>query len=373
MVIYIFIAIFILSGVVSQEAQSSIIYKASLFILCIFSGFRATWLGGYDAMYYKKFFDTIPVLSDFNSYHGDFSIGYAFLNSLIRTFTGHYEIYELIYSIISIALLSVVIKLLDFENSQQKCLCLFSYYCYRFIWNNWVTYRQNLSNLLFWIFLILFYKSLNRDVDKQALNMKAVLYATCCLLIPPLFHSSAWANIIILPIMFFIGKMNIKIKIIVIPIVSILLNLFGNGLFNNFLEFMIKYVDERYLVYTTDGTIGFNEINFIFRMFFFLFFALNSQLKMYYLEKIDNRDEMILDSLMMMTLIGSINSPVMLRMCEFYAIGMYGSMGLLLSAFEDKSYMLAALIYGIIMIIILIRFLIVTDNGLYLNYHTWLF
>lgn len=55
-------------------------------------------------------------------------------------------------------------------------------------------------------------------------------------------------------------------------------------------------------------------------------------------------------------------------MYEYYAIGIYGLITITSRAFSKNAKLLYAFMVYSIMIIILIRFLLITDNGLYLNY-----
>ena len=81
--------------------------------------------------------------------------------------------------------------------------------------------------------------------------------------------------------------------------------------------------------------------------------------------------ELILNSQAMIVLIGSMNVGTFDRMLEYYAIGLYVGMALFLNNFKGKSKLIGLTFFGVGMIGLLCRFLIIMDNGQFLNYSFW--
>lgn len=103
-------------------------------------------------------------------------------------------------------------------------------------------------------------------------------------------------------------------------------------------------------------------LNYIFRLTFFCLYC-------YFFEKNDgNLKEFVLDSSIILVVLGSINSGLMMRCYELYGLGMYAGMVCFPRYFKKSSIRLAMFIYIIGMLFILIRYLIIMDGGAYLPY-----
>ena len=111
------------------------------------------------------------------------------------------------------------------------------------------------------------------------------------------------------------------------------------------------------------GMVNSNFINFFVRLGLFILFAWH-----YESEKNINK-KIILDTFTMMILIGSFNNVATTRLYEYYAIGLYSSMALLLNSFNKRSQVFIYFGYGLAMMFILARFVMTFDNGqAFMNY-----
>ncbi len=354
MTIYLLIATFIFIGGVFKK--NAYWFEISMLTLFVFTLLRNPLLGGFDAGLYMDFFNIIPDLHHISSYTSRFAIGYTFFNSLIKTFSSNYFVFQLCYTMLSIVLLYLIVSKLKLTN-QEKCFWLFSYVCLHFFWNTWVTYRQNLANLLFWLFLILF---TNANLEKQ--TWKRIIWLVLALLIPPLFHTSAWVNIILIMCYWLIGKLNQFHFTLIIPILAMLLFIFGDSLFSHFLYWMTAFVDERYNMYSGDTTRSVNLLNLLLRLVFFLWFA------WFYKKDKYPYKNMVLSSSALSLLLGAVNSELMARMFEYYSIGLYTCIALTFRHIAPNSRGIFISLFWLGFIIILARWLITFDRGSLLNY-----
>lgn len=354
MIIYIGIALFILVGVCCKQADK--VYKVSLIGLFLFTGLRNPDLGLTDTIIYQRFFRNVPNLVDIVGYDSVYTWGYTILNSFVKTFSDEFLLYQIVYAAISVGLLYLIVELLELGN-KEKCLFLFSYFCYRFIWNTWVILRQNLANLFFWMFLILLYKENDRR--------KKIGWIMLAIIVPTFFHTSAWVNVILLLVLFIFSKISIDIKNRVIPVFGIIMYLFGEKVYGSVLAFMQNVIDIRYSMYSFEANSS-NGINFVFRLVFYLFFM------WHYNRNANKRNKFVLDMMEIMFIVGSINAELTTRMYEYYAIGLYAGMASILQMFTKRSRFLILSIYGLGMLIIFARFLLITDDGVLANYSVWL-
>lgn len=351
MYIYVLIASFIFWGGFSKYSKQ--VYKTGLFMLFVLTAFRNTDLGGSDTYIYQQFFEMVPKLDGvigFQAY--GFSVGYTVLNSLVKQFTDEYVVFQMVYAAVSLFLLNKVIRKMEF-GERENCIFLFSYFCFHFIWNNWIIYRQNLADLLFWYFIISLYKTEKKKCRKKFFFILAAMF------VPALFHSSALANVILLPALLFIGKWKDEKKQLWIPGVSIGIYVLGNPLYQLLIDIMAAYVNPSYANY---GATESNFINYILRLFFFTLFAWH-----YSAEQHPQR-KLILDTTLMMVLIGSFNAVATTRMYEYFAIGLYSCMTFILHYFSEGSRRIAAVIYWGAMLFILCRYVVYFDNGLFMKY-----
>lgn len=362
MFFYIGIALFILLG--SFTKQSKIIYRLSLVLLFFVTAFKDLRMGGDDAIIYEDFFETIPKLTELAGYDSKYTLGYTLLNSFVKTFSSEFVVYQVIYTLICITLIHLILKQLEITY-KEKCLFLFSYFCFRFIWNTWVLLRQNLAVLIFWLLFIVLYKKVNalKLEGKKIWQKEVVLLTAMTIIVPPLFHSSAWVNVALVPLIFLFGKIDYSKKLLTVPIISVGIYFLGRGIFSYLLEFAVTFIDSRYGMYLSRADMGeSNFINFLLRLCFFIFFAVFYTREKYPYKK------MVLDLMVFMVLIGSVNAELMTRLYEYYAIGLYICMALVLRHFSGKGKLIALGIYGLAMIIILCRFIGTTGGGLFINY-----
>lgn len=352
MVIYVLIAFFLLIGGLSR--QKKVIYRVGIVILFLLTALRNPMLAGSDYYAYSSHFSAIPsLLQGKNIQDGYFEVGFNFFNAFVKIFSDEYVLFQIFYSVLIFFLMVTVIKELQLTDG-QKCQFLFSFFCFHFIWDTWVILRQNIADWIFWLLLILIYKCPN---NKKKMKSLLVILS---LLLPMLFHTTAKLNIIFLPTMLIIGKISSKKRMILIPPIAFFLFLAGDKIYNLVLSLVLPYLRWDMAKYTAAES---NSINFFIRLTFFVLFAWH-----YDAEK-NPQKKMILDTFTMMVLIGSFNNVVTTRMYEYYAIGMYSSMALVLNVFEKRSKLLAYCLYGFAMIFILARFVLTFDAGqAFVNY-----
>ena len=150
MIWYIGVATFIFLGYFYKKDK--LWYIFSLLLLFCFSAFRDLSLGGWDAEFYSDYYHFVPPLTEFNGFQGEYEIGYTLFNSFLKMFSGNYAFFQIVYTAVTLFLLHIVINKLEFNDS-EKCLFLFVYFCYRYIWNTWVLLRQNFANLIVWMLI----------------------------------------------------------------------------------------------------------------------------------------------------------------------------------------------------------------------------
>lgn len=352
MTVYALVAIILLIGGMSK--QKKITYQIGFIILFLLTALRNPKLAGSDYYAYSRHFAETPsLLAGKNIQDGYFEVGFNFFNALVKTFSNEYVVFQIAYSALIFLLMYLVIRELQLTDG-QKCLFLFSFFCFHFIWDTWVILRQNIADWIFWFLLILIYKC-----PRENKKRKYVLIAFAVLL-PILFHSTAKLNIVLLPVMLIVGKIGSKKRLIWVPIISLFLFIAGDKLYNFALSFVLPYMRWDMAKYTMTKS---NSINFFIRLALFVLFA------WHYEAEEHPQKQMMLDTFTMMVLIGSFNNVVTTRMYEYYAIGMYSSMALVLNSFEKQSKIIVYLMYGAAMIFILMRFVMTFDAGqAFVNY-----
>lgn len=331
-----------------------------MLVLFLITALRYPVLGGTDNLQYAITFNSVPKLDGLLSYdESEFTIGYLFFNSLSKTIFENYIFFQIFYTFSAILLLSIVLKKLELSN-RQKCFILFGYFCYKFLWFFWGTLRQNLADLFFWLILLYIYKK------KDGIsNMRLLILGGLSVIIPTLFHSSGIINVIFVPFLLSLHKLaDIKKRLRLVLIISVSLFLLSGPIFDRLLSYIIL-IDPRYMMYEDYAAGGANFINYLFRLFFFVIFCLNYHRINY---KYKN---FVLDTLTMCIIIGSINQPLMGRVLEYYAIGLYLSMGFFPMCCTKKNVGVFKFVYCIAMLIIFVRFLTISDDGL--NTHYYLF
>lgn len=218
----------------------------------------------------------------------------------------------------------------------------------------------------FWLLVIKLYKLYQENqkriegnvlLSRTKFNVLLVLTVG----LPVLFHTSAYMNIMLVPVLFILRKVKTSYKKTLVPLVSIALYLFGGKLMGIFIR-IAALIDQRYAGYVNRENSSANIVNYIFRLTFFCLYC-------YFFEKNDgNLKEFVLDSSIILVVLGSINSGLMMRCYELYGLGMYAGMVYFPRYFKKSSIRLAMFIYIIGMLFILIRYLIIMDGGAYLPY-----
>lgn len=352
MLIYIALASLVFWGGFTKQARY--FYKGSLIALFILTAFRRPDWGGFDSTIYMNFFARVPLPKDLPGFQTDYGIGYIFLNSFSKTIVNNYIFFQALLAAITMVLLHCVIEKAKLRDS-EKCFFVFSYFCYRFMWNTWVTYRQNIANLIFWLFVMMFWQ---RRRAKENIAMAGGVVAAS------LFHSSAWVNLLSIPCDKLIEKWSSRKRAIVISAVSVFLWLFGGKVFSFILNLAISRIDSRYSMYAA-ATIGTsNVINYVFRLAVFLWMCL------YYDHSDYEKKNVALSTLSIMVILGSISSELMLRIYEYYAIGLYLALATCLREFKGKNKAIAAVIFFVVMMIIFIRGTAVFGGGVFANYQS---
>lgn len=352
MTVYVLVAIILLIGGMSRQKKT--IYQVGFSILFLLTALRSPKLAGSDYYAYSGHFTATPsLLEGKNIQDGYYEVGFNFFVALVKTFSNEYVFFQIAYSVLVFLLMYYVIRELQLTDG-QKCLFLFSFFCFHFIWDTWVILRQNIADWIYWLLLILIYKC---PCERKKRKYVLIVFAA---LLPILFHLTAKLNIVLLPVMLMIGKIGSKKRLIWVPIISLLLFITGDKLYNFVCSLVLPYMRWDMAKYTMTES---NSINFFIRLALFMLFAWHYEAEEY------PQKQLTLDTFTMMVLIGSFNNVVTTRMYEYYAIGMYSSMALVLNSFEKKSKVIAYLLYGVAMIFILMRFVMTFDGGqAFMNY-----
>lgn len=354
MIVFSLIACFLFWSAFQKKSERY--YTIGMWILFIVTAFRYPALGGTDNFSYELTFKAVPTLDLVRNFETDFKIGYIYINSLIKSIANSYIFFQVIYTAICMFILHKTIKLLDLKG-KEKCLFLFGYFCYKFIWYFWGTLRQNLADMIFWYCIVAYYKYY---ISNQKRKWEYLIVA---LFIPPLFHSSGYLNYILLPILLVMPTpKKMPPFLCIITIVSLLLFIFSAPIFEVLLS-SVGMVDDRYTTLYAETSSGDgNIINYLFRLIFYWLFALNYNRISYPLK------QFVFKTFTIVILIGSVNQSLMLRVYEYYAIGMYLSFTFIPYYFE-KNWSFVKPFYMVAMIILLARFVWITDGGLMREYY----
>lgn len=357
MILYFSIATIIFWGAYTKNPR--FYYLFGFFLIFLISAFRDISLGGFDATNYERIFKDTPGLLDLTNENllTDYSIGYILFNSAIRSFSEDYRLFQFAYVTITMLLLFLTIEKLKLSN-KEKCILLFSFFCFKFLWFEWVLLRQNFANILFWYNIVSFYNS-NKFKQK-------IFYFACSLILPPLFHTSAFINILLLPTMFIMERRSIDTKKFLVPILSIVIYVASSVLVSYLFPYMVLLGGDRYDNYSESISLEMgngNLINYLLRFFFYFVFITN-----YFRDKNRNR-EFVMSTMLMVILIGSVNFSSVNRMYEYYAIGLYLCQSAILRIYRHPA---VRVLYWAGMLVILGRFLTIGVEGSFLNYSTWL-
>ncbi len=355
MLIYITLATMLFLGGFAKQSKK--IYKCSLIALLLLTAFRKPDWGGFDSIVYMNQFSKVPTLNKLHGFQSDYGIGYILLNSISKTITDNYIFFQVLLAVITIILLNLVIEKAELTDS-EKCFFLFSYFCYRFMWNTWVTYRQNIANLIVWLLIVSCWKK--RTVKGNVVLIGGSSAAS-------VFHSSAWANFILIPGAKIIEKISVKKRMILLSCASIFLWIFGGKIFQSVLSYAMTKIDSRYGMYAL-ATLGTsNVVNYIFRLLAFLWLCYAYKNLKYEMK------DVALSTLAIMLLLGSLQSELMLRIYEYYAIGLYLTLATCISYFKGRSKIIAAVIFYLVMMVILIRGTLTFSQGVFATYQSCFF
>lgn len=345
-------------GVIAK--QSRYLYWIGFLSMFILTAFRDPALGGSDALIYQNFFADVPEFLNLAGYDSKYSVGYTFLNALVKQFTDDFMSFQFIYTLITFFLLHCILTNLKL-NYRERCLFLLSYFAFRFIWNEWIILRQNLSDLFFWLILLKIYHLLDeKRVEVQWYYPKLIVLLLASIIMPALFHTSAYFNIGILPLLLIFRKFNLKNKFIITVILCVICLLESQALFGYFFNFASSF-DSRYEMYLGNEDSMQNIINTVVKYAFFSLFVWH-----YKSEKYENK-KFLVDTMAITCIFSSVNVEIVMRMYEYYAVGFYSIMALFLNNFANKRILIAFLFFVGLMII-LIRFLIIFGDGMFLQY-----
>ncbi len=358
MLVYVIVASVLFLGVIAK--QSRYLYWIGLLCLFFLTAFRNPVLGGSDTLIYQDFFADVPGFLNLAGYDSKYSIGYTFLNSFVKQFTDDFMIFQFVYAVITFFLLACILRNLKL-NYKERCLFLLSYFVFRFIWSEWIILRQNLSDLLFWLILLEIYGLLDkRRENVHWYYLKILLLLICSIAIPALFHTSAYFNIAVLPLLLVFRNFSLKDKFIITAVICVVCLVGSQILFGYFFNFASLF-DSRYEMYAGNEDSMQNIINTAVKYAFFALFVWH-----YKSEKYGNK-KFLIDTMAVTCMLASINVEIIMRMYEYYAVGFYSIMSLFLNNFANKRMLMACLFFVGLMIILL-RFLLIFGDGMFSQY-----
>lgn len=355
MLMYICVAFVLFMGTFTKQAK--LFYYLGVVILWGMMAFRNIDMGGLDAIFYQKFFDEVPPIWDLYGYDSNYTWAYTLLNSLIKSLSDQYIIYQIIYSTIAFVILCCLLEKISF-NYKEKCLFMLFFYCFRYMWDMWVILRQNMADLIFWSCTFALYILWKNNKENDML--RKVILMGLAIIIPAGFHSSGWLNLLLLPILYYMQKINVKTKTILIVLVSLFLYYVLSPSFADILN-IISVIDTRYNMYANNSAGG-NFSYYLFRMLFFIFFAYN------YKRIVHRYKDYFFDMMGIMVIVGSINAPIIVRFVDYYAIGLYGLGACIPSLFVPNNRIPVLVVYTVILIFLLYRFLVIFDEGVFFEY-----
>lgn len=356
---YIFVATIIFFGyfMYGKTAKQYLIF--SMIVLFVFTAFRNISVGGTDVLSYIAFYNNrVPLISQFYSYNPftDYEIGYAFINSVAKSFFGSFFGFQILYTSISLLLLYLVIEKTGLEDN-EKCLLLFVYFTFRYFLNAMGLLRQNIATEIFWLVLLTLMNS-----DKK--NKKLLAYPVT--IADWMFHRSSMLCVLFMPFISYLKKQN-KIKVLFVTIISSVICLgLSDSVINTLVSVAVRVGGSRFAYFIEeDGRQGFNTINFLFRWVFFIIFYIA-------VDRLQYEKKNVIFAIGAVAIIcGSINVDIFTRMLEYFMIGIYVMVVLSTRLFDERSKKIYALILYILFVVILIRNLHTTSGGLYLNYTFW--
>lgn len=187
-----------------------------------------------------------------------------------------------------------------------------------------------------------------------------VIVLAVCLLCPLLFHSSAFINLLIFPILLCLKeeKTNARFRMGVVLIFSICLRI-TSGIFFGFIVSFASRLEEGYSGYSVDNA-G-NILMFIFMILMFVLYSLK------YNQINWKHKKYILDLFTVMILISSINATIMNRLAVYYNLGIYVAMAFIYRYFKDIKPVVLS-IFFIALFYLFMRHILFTDNALLSHY-----
>lgn len=340
MVILIAIACILFWGAFQKNAESY--FKFSFFLLFIITAFRHPALSGTDGLVYYSFYRNTPTIDNIIGFDSIYRIGFVWLVSISKTIYDSYLFFQVFYTAITFFLLSKVIKSLELRG-QEKCILLFCYLCgFGLIWDFWVLFRQNISNLLFAYFIIYYIKT-----HKNNTFIKNCVILVVSIIIPNLFHSSAIFNVVTVVLFLLLPKTD-KPETRLKWVVAVAMLIFAVGItFWGWFASLAVQMDDHYSGYLEDGGVSSNIINFVFKIVLFGLYCLNFN-KVNYPYKRD-----MLNVQTVYLLIGSIDVGVVSRVAAYYMFGDLVSRSYIPSF--NKPWRGIKLLFFLAMVIIFVR------------------
>lgn len=348
MIILIAVACFLFWGAFQNKADSY--YKLGVLLLFVITAFRHPALGGTDNMVYYNLYCKVPTLDKVLYFESDYRIGFILFVSLSKTICDSYLFFQIFYTVFTFFLLCKVINQLELSG-KEKCLYLFTLYCsFGIIWDFWVLYRQNIANLVFAYFMIMYLKN-----HRIYGIIKKIILLLLAIIIPYMFHSSAFFNVAILPILFMLPKIeNVNRWFKWVLLLSISLFAFGTFFWGTISAIAIS-VDDRYAGYAESAGVTVNIINFLFKLFLFWLYCKN-----YEMLKYQYKGEMM-KAYTISLVINSINVGVVARVGAYYAFGANAAKALIQQYKIPRGIVS---LYFMIMMVIFIRYLFTMSAGL---------
>lgn len=356
MFIYLLIATFFFVAAYTKNARGC--FLIGIITLFCFSAFRnVETLGGFDAQNYARIFnntDAFISISHSLSVDSQYSVGYILFNAIVRIFSDNYRDFQIVYILCTTIVLYMVLKKTKL-NYRELCLFLFAYFCFRYLWYEWVLLRQNIANLIFWLCIVTAYISDSKYRKRT--------YIVLALIVPPLFHTSAILNFIFLPIMYVSRLLNDTMRKYLIPILSVFVFILSSFIVSSFFPYLVGFVDDRYADYSISNVGNGNIINYGVR--FLVYYIL-----VFHYEREDYPyKDLVRDCMFMVLMIGSVNFSSANRLYEYYAIGMYIGFAVIPKYYPN---VILRSVYYVFFIVTLARFLSLSLEGSLLNYSTWL-
>ncbi|CCV64693.1 putative O-antigen polymerase [Alteracholeplasma palmae J233] len=342
--IYVSISILIfLAYFISNEDKNNIKkYLIVMAVLFVFTAFRSIEIGGTDAQEYISFFKSVPNIFGVFTANYKYEFGYGVLNSLIKTFTDDYRVFQVFYTSISFFLLNLVLKKTSL-NYKNRILFLFLYFSYTFLWNNFILLRQNIALLIVWYALL-------RDD-------KSIITSILLFLLAFLFHSSALIVFLIYMMYLCLRRIKNNSRLFVFSIIFSLIMIFFSQYFLyrivSFIDVMIDTDYARYLITAEKN----NVFNFIFRIVTYVI------VYVYYSSINYGKKNNVFIFMSITVMLSSLPFGIINRISEYFLIGIYLGIVQFIKSVKERERIGVLVPVYLLMTVILIRFLIVFSEG----------